>query len=338
MLNEVCWGMIGCGNVTEKKSGPPLYKTPRSRVKGVFSRNADHAADYAGRHGISRVYPTAEVLLADSEINAVYISTPPDTHRKYALLALEAGKIPYIEKPMAMNSGECTEILTAGEAAKLPVYVAFYRRALPKYLKIKEIVDSGRIGAVQSVRLNHFMKPEPSDLDRSKLPWRLIPEISSGGKFVDMAVHVIDIVQFLFGDIVSAKGFADNRGGYYDVEDTVGAAMLCRSGVRVTGFWCYAAGVDEEEMLIVGNKGSIRTTGLFFTPVHVVSDDGEETFAFPEPEHVAGPFVQTLVEEMTGGKKSNADAKSAANNVRVVDIILAEYRKRYQAGRPSSLS
>ncbi|MDR1469505.1 MAG: Gfo/Idh/MocA family oxidoreductase [Spirochaetaceae bacterium] len=328
MVNEVCWGMIGCGNVTEKKSGPPLYKTARSRVKGVYSRNGEHSADYAGRHGIPLVYPSADALFADGEINAAYISTPPDTHRKYALLALAAGKIPYIEKPMAMNYGECTEILAAGEAAKLPVYVAYYRRALPKYLKIKELVDSGRLGAIRAVRLTHFMKPEAADRDRSQLPWRVIPAVSSGGKFVDMAVHVLDIVQFLFGDIVSAQGFADNRGGYYDAEDTVGAVMLCESGVRVSGLWCYAAGVDDEEMLILGEKGCIRTSGLFLTPVHVTDDCGEETFSFPEPEHVAGPFVQTLVEEMTGGQKSNACVKSAANNVRVVDTILAEYRKR----------
>jgi predicted dehydrogenase len=330
-LSEVCWGMIGCGNVTEKKSGPPLYKTNRSRVKGVFARRREHSADYAKRHGIPQVYPTVEALLADGEINAVYISTPPDTHKQYALAVLAAGKIPYIEKPMCMNYGECAEVLAAGKAVNLPVYVAYYRRGMPKYLKIKELIDSGRLGKIRAVRLTHFMQPEDSDIKtgRSALPWRLIPSISSGGKFIDMAVHVIDIVQFLFGDITSVQGLAENAGGYYDAEDTVMALMRCGSGVWASGVWCYAAGVDEEEMLILGERGCIRTGGLFFTPVHAVIDGKEEIFSFEEPEHVAGPFVQTLVEEMTGGRKSNADAVSAANNVRVADAILAEYRKRY---------
>jgi predicted dehydrogenase len=330
VLHEVCWGMVGCGNVTEKKSGPPLYKTPRSRVKGVYARRAEQSSDYARRHGIPCVYPTVEALLADSEINAVYVSTPPDTHKHYALLALDAGKIPYIEKPMAMNYDECAEILSAGKAANLPVYVAYYRRALSKYLKIKQLIDSGRLGKIRTVRLTHFMKPEAADLDRSKLPWRLTPKVSSGGKFIDMAVHVLDIVQFFCGDITVAEGSASNIGGLYEAEDTVWSLMRCENGALVHGTWCYAAGFDEEEMLILGDLGYIRTSGLFLTPVHVVSGGGEERFDFPEPEHVAGPFVETLVEEMTGGKKSNADAVCAANNVRVVDTILADYRKRYE--------
>jgi predicted dehydrogenase len=330
VLSEVCWGMIGCGNVTEKKSGPPLYKSSRSRVKGVFARRIEHSSDYAKRHGIPQVYPTAAALLADREIHAVYISTPPDTHKEYALAVLAAGKIPYIEKPMCMNYSECTEVLQAGKAANLPIYVAYYRRGLPKYLKIKELVDSGRIGEIRAVRLTHFMKPEPTDLVRSQLPWRVTPSISSGGKFVDMAVHVIDMVQFLFGDITSAAGFAENQGGYYDAEDTVLAAMRCASGVSVSGLWCYAGGIDREEMLILGDKGCIKTGGLFLTPIQVITDNDDELIAYPEPEHVAGPFVQTLVDEMTGGKKSAANAESAANNVRVVDTILAEYRKRYR--------
>jgi predicted dehydrogenase len=329
-LKEVCWGMIGCGNVTEKKSGPPLYKTDRSRVKGVYARRAAPATDYARRHNIPIVYPTPEALFADGEINAVYISTPPDKHKDYALAALSAGKIPYIEKPMAMNYAECEEILRAGEAAKLPVYVAYYRRGLPKYLKIKELIDSGELGTIRFVRLHQFMKPETSDLDHAHLPWRVIPAISSGGKFVDMAVHVIDMVQFLFGDIGAVQGFADNQGGLYDAEDTVGALLQCKSGVRVSGLWCYTTDYDDEEMLIVGEKGHIRTGGLALGSVHVSIGGKENTLEFPEPEHVAGPFIQSLVEEMTGGKKSNADAKSAANNVRVADAILKDYRQRYK--------
>jgi predicted dehydrogenase len=330
MLKEVCWGMIGCGNVTEKKSGPPLYKTNHSRVKGGYARRPAPAVDYARRHNIPEVFPTPEALFADGEINAVYISTPPDKHKDYALAALNAGKIPYIEKPMAMNYAECEEILRAGEAAKLPVYVAYYRRGLPKYLKIKEIIDSGELGAIRFVRLHQFMKPETGDLDRTHLPWRVIPTISSGGKFVDMAVHVIDMVQFLFGDIGAVQGFADNLGGFYDAEDTVGALLQCKSGVRVSGLWCYAADYDDEEMLIAGDKGHIHTGGLSLGSVHVSIGGKENTLEFPEPEHVAGPFIQSLVEEMTGGKKSNADAKSAANNVRVVDTILKDYRQRYK--------
>jgi predicted dehydrogenase len=297
-----------------------------SRVKGVYARHRENAVDYAKRHGIPTVFDTTEALFADGEITAVYISTPPNAHKDYALACIAAGKIPYIEKPMAMNYGECEEILRAAEKAKIPVYVAYYRRGLEKYLKIKEILDGGAIGKIRFVRCNQFMRPEVSDLDSAHLPWRLVPEISSGGKFVDMMVHVIDLVQFFFGDIVDVHGFAANNGGFYDVEDTVCASFRSQSGVLISGAWCYVSDYDDEELLIVGEKGHIRTTGLAYKPVQVTINGREETLEFAEPEHIAQPYEQLVINEILGLGTSTANVKSAANNVRVVDEILGEYR------------
>ncbi len=328
-LDKVVWGMVGCGVVTEKKSGPGLYKSEHSELKAVFDIDYEHACDYAKRHNVPVVYKTIEEMLADPEINAVYLPTPPQFHKDYSIQCLEAGKIPYTEKPMALCYEDCLEMMAKAKEVNLPMYVAFYRRGMSKYLKIKEIVDSGQLGKINFVHLRQFMKPEPCDMDRDNLPWRLKPEATGGGKFLDMVTHVLDVVEYLFGKICDVSGMAENYGGLYEVEDTVNAIFKTESGVMGNGIWCYVADHDEEEMLIVGSKGRISTTGLFYGPIKVTIDGLEEVIDYDEPEHVAQPYIQTIVNELTGRGTCPGDLESAANTIKVVDEILAEYRKRY---------
>jgi predicted dehydrogenase len=328
-MDKVRWGMIGCGAVAEKKNGPGLYKAKNSELRAVYSRSYEKAADYAKRHGVPIAYKTIDDMLADKEVDAIYIATPPESHKEYALRCLEAGKIPYIEKPMAQSHEECLEIINKAKEVNLPVYVAFYRRGMEKYAKIKEIIESGILGEIRFVQLKQFMKPEPCDLDKDNLPWRLIPSISRGGKFVDMAPHALDMTQFLFGSIIHVQGMADNFGGLYEVEDTVSAVFKFESGVIGNGMWCYVADHNEEEMLIVGDKGRISTPALSYGPVKVNINGEDQVYEYKEPEHVGQPFIQTLVNELTGMEKSPADLYSAANVNKVIDEILKEYRKRY---------
>lgn len=330
-MDRVIWGMIGCGAVTERKSGPGLYLSERSELRAVYSRHPTRAAGYAARHGVPVVYEHPEDLFSDPAINAVYIATPPASHTEYALRSLEAGKIAYIEKPMANSYEECRAILDKSRATGIPVYVAYYRRGLEKYQKIRELIGSGALGRVRTVQLRQFLPPEPADLDREHLPWRLLPG-ATGGKFLDMAPHELDILQYFFGPITDVQGMAGNSGGLYDVEDTVGAVFRFRSGVMASGMWCYVADHAEDEMLIVGDKGRIRTPGLGGGPVHVMHEDGERVLEFPEPGHVAQPYIQSIVDELTLGHRSPADAGEAANVSRAVDRILCEYRKRYGGG------
>jgi 1,5-anhydro-D-fructose reductase (1,5-anhydro-D-mannitol-forming) len=105
------WGMIGCGDVTEVKSGPGFQKAAGSALMAVMRRNGGLAADYARRHGVPRCYDRADALLADDEVDAVYIATPPDTHADYALLAAAASKPAYVEKPMARHTPECDRMI-----------------------------------------------------------------------------------------------------------------------------------------------------------------------------------------------------------------------------------
>ncbi|MDR0822358.1 MAG: Gfo/Idh/MocA family oxidoreductase, partial [Endomicrobium sp.] len=211
-MNTVCWGMFGCGDVAEKKSAPGLYKSQNSKLKSVYSRTYDKAVDYAKRHNIEKVCHSIEEILSDKEITAVYIATPPKNHKDYAIAVLKAGKIPYIEKPLALNEQECLDIAQASKKYNLPAYAAYYRRGLEKYIYIKNLIDSGDLGKIRLMRITQMMKPEDCDLDRAKLPWRIKMEETNGGKFVDMATHILDLAQYFLGDFVSAKGEALNFG------------------------------------------------------------------------------------------------------------------------------
>ncbi len=320
-MQEVNWGMIGCGQVTELKSGPGLYKSKGSNLLAVYDLSFERAKDYAKRHGLKKAYENVEDILNDSKIDIIYIATPPKFHKKYAIACLEAGKIPYIEKPVSMNYKECLEIKNLASDKNIPVYVAFYRRGMEKFLKIKELVNKGEIGDVRAVSLMHTMPVENSELDKNNLPWRLIKEISGGGKFLDMDVHILDVLELIFGELEDAKGFYDTLANYYEVDDTVVASFKFKSGVLASGVWSYVADKITDKVEIIGSKGRIIFAGLP-ADKFILEKDGEvEEYNFETPEHVAMPYQQAVVNELLGIKKSEASFEEAINLVKMTDKI-----------------
>lgn len=229
-MKNINWGILGCGDVCERKSGPPMYKTAHSALAAVMRRDAAKAADFARRHGVPKSYTDADALIADPDVDIVYVATPPDSHRELALKVLAAGKPVYVEKPMAMNHAECLDMIAAAERSGQKLFVAYYRRALPYFLKVKELLDGGAVGDPLGVEVRYFRPESPGDRDPARLPWRLRREVGGEGYFYDMAPHTLDILDFLLGEIADARGHKANRGGFYDVADTVTASFRFRSG------------------------------------------------------------------------------------------------------------
>ena len=237
MLEKVRWGIIGCGDVTEVKSGPALQKAEGSELVAVMRRNGALAEDYAQRHGVAKWYDDAAALVNDPDVNAVYVATPPGFHHEYTLLAAKAGKPVYVEKPMARNHAECQEMIAACEEAGVPLFVAYYRRGLPKFVEIKRLLDSGVIGEVRFVQ-STYLQPM-RDYQEGLEPWRIQPELSGGGLFVDLGSHTLDILDYLIGPIREVKGFASNQTGKQKVEDIVTTSYTFESGVMGTGVWSF---------------------------------------------------------------------------------------------------
>ena len=275
-MATIRWGMIGCGAVAEVKSGPGFYKADNSKLLAVTSADPALTKSFAERHGVQKAYETSEQLVADAEVDAVYVATPPSSHKPLSLLVAKAGKHVYVEKPMAMRFEECREIVDVCAQQGVRLYVAFYRRAMPRFLKIKEWIDSGAIGEVRNVRAVQHQPPAPEDLSRATLPWRLTPEVAGGGKFLDMGIHELDLFDFLFGAIEEVHGIAGNRAGLYDVEDTVTATWRHASGVQGYGSWCYVCGHGEDFVEIVGSKGRISFEFFSDRPLKLVNEAGEQ--------------------------------------------------------------
>lgn len=276
------WGIIGCGDVTEKKSGPGFQKATGSRLVAVMRRNAERAEDYARRHGVPRWYDDARALVDDPEVDAVYVATPPSSHREYTLLAAGAGKPVYVEKPMAMSFAECEEMIGACRTAGVPLFVAFYRRCLEKFLKVKELVAEGAIGEVRLARITFCQQPTPEEVS-GDLPWRVVPEISGGGRLVDLGSHMLDFLDDLLGPIASVKGTAVNQAGLFAPEDTVTASFAFESGVQGVGSWCFVGPEWRDQTEIVGTNGTIGYSTFNADPVTLVAGDRTEEFAIPFP-------------------------------------------------------
>ncbi len=299
-FNKVRWGIIGVGDVTEVKSGPAFQKVANSELVAVMRRTGELAEDYARRHKVPKWYDDADALLNDPDIDAVYIATPPGAHKEYTIRAAKAGKAVYVEKPMARNVEECKEMIAACEEARVPLYVAYYRRAQPRFLKIKELLENNAIGDVRFVSTTQYQKASEDVMNPESLPWRVQPHLAGGGLFFDLASHTLDLLDFLFGPIQSVEGFASNQAGYYDAEDIVTGTYLFESGIHGVGNWCFSAFEDVDVNEIVGSKGKISFSTFGNDPIVLTTASGTEEWSFEPPQHVHQPLVQTVVDELTG--------------------------------------
>ncbi|MFZ5940127.1 MAG: Gfo/Idh/MocA family protein [Bacteroidota bacterium] len=328
-MKTVNWGIIGCGNVTEVKSGPAFNLVENSRLAAVMRRNAKLAEDYAKRHKVPTWYSSADDLINDEEVNAIYIATPPDSHAGLSIRAMKAGKPVYVEKPMALDHEQCRKMLEVSEETGVPLFVAYYRRALPGFLKVKDLIDSGTIGAVKLVNLQLYRSVSPDERS-GILPWRVIPEISGGGHFFDLASHQLDYLDFLLGPVEKVRSVALNQAALYKAEDMVSASFVFPGEVVATGSWCFTAPefLERDIIEIIGEKGSIVFSCFDFTPIELHTSEGRQTFDFPKPDHVQYYLIRQVVEELTGMGKANSNAVSGARTSRVMDEVVREFRGR----------
>ena len=320
-MKTIRWGIIGCGNVTEVKSGPGFQKAQGSELVAVMRRDAALAEDYARRHGVPKWYADAQALIHDPEVDAIYIATLPVSHCAYTLAAAEAGKPVYVEKPMALNAFEGRQMIAACQTAGAPLFVAYYRRALPRFLKAKELVTSGAIGELRFVEvlLTLPLTVHPPD----QLPWRLRPEIAGGGLFVDLASHTLDFLDFVLGPVSKVSGFARNQAGAYQAEDIVSAAFEFQNGIQAVGVWCFSSFESVDRISLVGSKGKVTLSTFDSEPVQLARPGASQLFDLPNPPHVQQPLIQQVVNELLGAGKCVSTGESALRTTLVMDQLLS---------------
>jgi predicted dehydrogenase len=323
------WGIIGCGNVTEVKSGPAFNKVSDSRLVAVMRRDPFLAEDYARRHNVPKFYSKASDLINDKDVNAIYIATPPGSHAEYAIEVIKARKPVYIEKPMAVNYSECHKINKAAEKYRVPVFVAYYRRALPGFLLVKDLIENGSIGKVRLLMIQLFKFP--SEDEKSGRPsWRVDPEMSGGGHFFDLACHQIDYLDLLFGPIRKVRSIAVNQAGLYKAEDFVSAEFLFSNDIVATGTWSFSVSLDSsrDTIEIIGDKGSIKFTTFSFEPIILTNEAGSQEFINERPEHVQYNLIEKIVRSLNGQGESPSTGITGARTSKIMDEVVAEYYKR----------
>jgi predicted dehydrogenase len=294
---SIRWGIVGCGDVCEVKSGPGFQRAVGSELVAVMRRDGTRAEDFARRHGVPAWYDDADRLIADPRVDAVYIASPPGSHLELALRVAKAGKPAYVEKPMARNYAECEQMLAAFAAAKLPLFVAYYRRRLPRFLKAKE----------------------------HPLPWRLQAEHAGGGLFLDLASHTLDVLDFLFGPLQAVSGEASKVAAPGDVEDRVVMRFATVAGARGSGSWDFSSQVREDRIEIVAEAGTLRLATFGDGPVELVRPDGVESHSLPNPAHIQQPLIQSIVDSLLQRGSCPSTGETAARTSEVMDRALLGY-------------
>ena len=322
------WGFIGCGEVTEKKSGPAFSMIEGSEVVAVMSRDKDKARSYAQRHGVKKYYADAQALVSDPEVNAVYIATPPSSHATFAIMAMKAGKPAYIEKPLAASYMDCLRVNRISKLTGVPCFVAFYRRYLPYFEKIKSIIQNNEIGKVLTVQIRFAVPPRELDYNSSKqMPWRLQPEVAGGGGyFYDLASHQIDFLQYLFGPIIEAEGFCQNMAGLYKVEATINACFRFASGLSGSASWCFVAheSARRDRISIVGTRGKVVFSVFAYAPIVLDTEKGQESIEVPNPPYVQMGLIEKVVRHLQGKETCDCDSGSTTATNWVMDRILGK--------------
>lgn len=321
------WGIIGVGNVTEVKSGPAFYKTEHSELVAVMRRNAEKAAGFAKRHNVRKWYSDASELINDPEVDVVYVATPPDSHAKYAIEVMRAGKPVYVEKPMARSFSECQEMMEVSKETGMPVWVAYYRRTLPAFLKVKELIWDGTIGKPLMVNIKLYKAAGERGKIPEQMSWHVFPEISGAGHFYDLASHQFDYLDFVFGPVTNVNGVASNNAGLYPAEDTVSGTWKHESGVVGTGSWCFVVDRNQftDEIEIIGEEGRIVIPTFTHGKVSVYTKNGNSELEFTNPEHIQQNLVKQVVDELRGSGKCASTGVSAARTSWVLGEMVKEY-------------
>ena len=319
IAEEIRWGILGCGDVCEIKSGPAFNKTAHSSLIAVMRRDEEKVRDFARRHQVPKYYTDASALINDKDVNAIYIATPPAYHEAYAIEVMRAGKPLYIEKPVSMNSESCERMIEAARESGVKVSVAHYRRGLPVFKKVRSLLESQIIGTPSLILSNTLQAPARKA--SSKGYWRTDPDISGGGLFFDLAPHQLDIFYWLFGKPLEVRGYSLNQKHAYRAPDLTNVEAVFENNVYLHAVWAFnvseasAAEVTE----IIGDKGKIRFSFFRASEIEVITADGSEKISLEYPVNIQQPMIEQVVRHFRNEGPNPCSLDDALVTIRMMD-------------------
>lgn len=321
-MQKVRWGIIGCGDVTEVKSGPAFNKVKNSELIAVMRRNGDKARDYALRHHVSKWYTDANSLINDPDVNAIYVATPPSSHEQYTRAAIQAGKPVYVEKPMSVDFSSALRMAAAAKEKNIKMCMAHYRRAQPFFKLVKQLLDDKTIGEIRFVKSELYKKSlSAEELAVPKAAWRVDPAVAGGGLFHDLAPHQFGLMYYFFGDPKKAFGMSLNQAGSYAADDIVAGNILFENGVLFNGIWCFNVSEEDEKdsCEIFGEKGKISFSFFDQRRIDLTVNGETKSFSFDMLEHVQQPMIEKVVEYFLDQGPNPCTAEEGITVMRLID-------------------
>ena len=320
----VNWGIIGCGDVCEVKSGPAFNKVSNSKLVAVMRRDAAKAEDFAKRHGVPKFYSEATDLIHDKDVNAIYIATPPIHHEEYLREALKAGKPVYVEKPVTINSASCERMIALAHEYNIKVSVAHYRRGLALFNKVKSLIRDGTIGNVRLIRLS-TLQPEVSKIiTKTDDHWRIKPEVSGGGLFHDLSPHQLDIMYWIFGSPKEVSGRSLNQARKYPAPDVTLLEAVYTNNVCLQGVWSFnvAESAAEDRCEIIGDKGVLRFSFFKKSTLEIITESGMEILEPEYPVNIQQPMIESVTEFFRGEGPNPCSLEESLIVMRMMDKTL----------------
>ena len=321
---EVHWGIIGCGDVCEVKSGPAFSKVPHSTLTAVMRRNGDKARDFAQRQHVDTWYDQAEALISDPNVNAIYIATPPSSHEAYAIRAMKAGKPVYIEKPVTLNAASCQRMIQASLENEVPVSCAHYRRQLPLFKEVKKLLAENALGKIKWIDVTLLQSPDNNVIAKTEENWRILPEISGGGLFHDLAPHQLDILYWLFGTPTEVSGKSMNQDQHYAAPDICTLQALFEKQIYFQGIWAFNVSRHDvtDQCTIYGEKGSLSFPFFSAPLLSIETDERKESLQFDNPPHIQQPFIEQVVRYFRGESTNPCSLEEALVTLQMMDATL----------------
>jgi predicted dehydrogenase len=319
---SIAWGLVGAGDIARKRVARALRDlAPDGTLHSVASRQRAQAEELAHEHDIPRVHADWRTLVADPEIDAVYVSTPVDLHAEMTVAAARAGKHVLCEKPMALTHAECRSMIRAARRAGVRLGIAYYRRFYPVVVRLKQLLDAGAIGTpvLAEVVVAESFNPDGRNAPRR---WLVQRRHSGGGPMMDLGCHRIDLLVHLLGDVRAAHGVLRNvKYRNRDVEDHATAALAFASGAtgQITATHCFEQ--PEDRLAIFGTEGKLVVSHLGAGRLEAHMRSGASTDELPPHTNLHAPLIEEFNRAVLGGRDPFVTGEEGARTSRVLDRI-----------------
>ncbi|MEP6947087.1 MAG: Gfo/Idh/MocA family oxidoreductase [Acidobacteriota bacterium] len=298
--NLLPWGLIGAGDIVRRRVAPALKALENCELVSVSRGQAELAESFAAEFGIRKWFADWRELLADGEIDAVYIATPVYLHAEQTIAAAEAGKHVLCEKPMALNVADCDRMIAACRANNVRLGIAYYRRFYPVLARVREIIGNGIIGKPVFAQINAFEFIPPTD--EATQSWFFNKQKGGGGPMIDFGCHRLELLTHLFGKATAVESIVTNVAFDREVEDTAAALLKFESGTCASVIVTHAVREAQDTLDIFGTAGSIHIPVLNAGQLRLVNIEGESTEIHSAAANTHQPLIDEFSESVLSGR------------------------------------